>query len=294
MEEWKHWPEGECKHIIANDYQRGVQVCLSCGFVFDVQLYGEEVLSPTCPPTSAWQRQHPLLRDGGPRRGHGRRRRHQAHQQERGRGEGGDNNAGYYYYDFPYDMIVREFLMDTLAPIHMNLGFLVDTIVGQLYNIAIEDGRSIYGRLNLSKPRDRVLSAYVPRLAHELCLPQWCISGVEEACWHAAEGSLYLSTAPPEQEVGAILYALGLLLETDMIGMVHLLTLDKIAAVVGCQPGRIKQLRDRLCVSIRIALIEAVYRNAKKRHISLPHLGCFLAQHQAAELAKRKLQADQQ
>ena len=243
------------------------------------------------------------------------------------------------HYPFSYDAIVREYLMDALAPVHMDHGYLVDRIIAELHKIVNEDplmdkylslslnnckdrGRLAYVAYDVMQaercPRPPVeiavlmetctsfmrgaekelkrqpsyspLCEYVRRLAGELFLPQWCVSAVEEACWHSLMGQDCVST--PEHYIGALLLEVGHLLETDMIGMAHMLTRDKVAAAAGCGGQRLCRLRARLSLAEKMAVASKLLKFAALRHLSLPHLGCVLAHYQAGELTKQREKSD--
>ena len=62
-----------------------------------------------------------------------------------------------------HDMLVREFLLDALAPLHLDTGILVDRTVAELYKIVAEApiANSHYLQLSVRKRVDRGRLAYV-------------------------------------------------------------------------------------------------------------------------------------
>ena len=287
-------------HILVDDYSQGVRVCIVCGYVFSVQLFGEDnstsaAATTTCPPKvpSMFAQRNRFISE------------------------------------VPYELIIREFLFDSMAPINMDTGFLVDKVLRDLHLASKKKER--YSRLSLRNETDRgrlaflvwnamqeercprppadiacllqsttvamraaekelhfqpgyaPLAAYVSRLANELMLPQWIITAVEDACWHCGSETMTV----PEQFIGAMLLHVGIMFGKGIVGLTHLLTVEKIASVVGCEPSRLNYLRDCMGTATRRTLLEKVYRQAIKSKVPISSLGCDVAYHQAAEYKKK-------
>ena len=295
------WPTASCQHIIADDFASGTRVCIACGHVMDVILFGDPGKASHAPQGCHPPPSRPL-----------------------------PNNTT---ETFPYDTMIREFLYDSLAVIQMNQSYLVDRVIGELYNIAFfRSDTYFYAHLSLRSAKDRgrlayvvwntmraekcprapmevailletttthmraaekeignqpsysPLVDYVPRLAAELALPHWAVLAVKEACWHAERG---LPLIRPEDLVGAVLVELGIILQTHMVGLAHKLTIEDVVDVVGCSAHRLHVLRTKLTGSVRAALVNKVTENTQYHLWSLQHAGCALAQHQADALKKK-------
>ena len=123
----------ECNHVYVDDYVSGTQVCICCGLVADTVLYGEEVARR---PLEEEKRREPRKR----------------------KTKDDEGLLGQLYYD----VVLREFLFDTLAPVHMDCAGIIDRTIGTLYQIAMEDDRkSFYLNLSVRNIRDRGRLAYV-------------------------------------------------------------------------------------------------------------------------------------
>lgn len=118
-------------HILCDDLRTGTRVCVSCGKVFDVLLFDSDVTNATssvCDPNA--RQLLPLT-------------------------------------PFNNDVIVREFLLDGLALLHMNNGFFVDRVINALHQIAgaYEDNDEYIGKhyvkLCVRHERDLGRLAYV-------------------------------------------------------------------------------------------------------------------------------------
>ena len=265
-----------CNHVTADDYGQGTKVCLKCGKVMDDMLFGEHDNNNNNSSDDSFQK----FQD---------------------------------YYRFSYDTIIREFLCDSLAPIHLDQGFLNATVIGRLYQIALMDPRhENYLSLSLRNAKDRgrlaylvwdtlqaqraprppadiayllqtstkfmretekelqlqpsfsPLCAYVPRLTHELYLPQWIVAAVDEAAWHCGHATL----TTPEHYIGAMLLLVGKYLKPTMVGCTHLLTADNISQVVGCSSARLIKLCHLMPFDVRSSIITALIKKAKKQNLS--------------------------
>ena len=153
---WQHWPAGRCQHILCDDYASGTRLCLNCGKVFEVLVLAEHMneaaadndeetsseccspmmtestsraVAPPSPPSPPTPPQTPIH---SPTPDQDKNHRSQLLQQQPPL----HHRRREVYSPFPYDAVIREFLMDTLASIHMDQGYLVDRIVGKLYRIA--------------------------------------------------------------------------------------------------------------------------------------------------------------
>lgn len=129
------WPQGACTHIIVDDFRTATRVCISCGKVFDV-LIGD-----------GFDTGHSSSSNGGSKK------------------DECDPAAWQpmYQHLFSHDVIIREFLMDSLAHLNLNLGFLVDKVILNLHKIAQEASSKGQRYLNLSVRHERDLGrlAYV-------------------------------------------------------------------------------------------------------------------------------------
>lgn len=295
-----------CRHIVADDLATGTRVCLNCGRVFDVLLFGDDDMAPpvanhhtagnnSCCDRSTWE---PLI------------------QQPR---------------VFANDVLVRECLLDSLAHLQMNNGYFVDRVMGALHQIANtyeeKDNETWVGRryihlsVKLEKDRGRLayvvwdtmmaehcprapgevaytfntttqhmlaaekelcrqsafspLADYVPRLVAELHLPGWVSLAVEKAAWY-----VYDHLAHPEPMIGAILLVLGDMLKPNTPGVSHMLTLPNIATTVGCTEHRLLELRRRLPTGVTAALKRALRRGAAN-HLGQQQLAHLLSHQQA-------------
>lgn len=289
----------ECNHVYVDDYVSGTQVCICCGLVADTVLYGEEVARR---PLEEEKRREPRKR----------------------KTKDDEGLLGQLYYD----VVLREFLFDTLAPVHMDCAGIIDRTIGTLYQIAMEDDRkSFYLNLSVRNIRDRGrlayvtwetlkadkcprapqelailfntcttfmrsaekeldrqptyshLSDYAQRLCGELHVPSWCVSAVEEACWHAES---FNSVTVPEHTVGAIILELGRVLRTNLVGLNHSLTAASIATIVGCSEQRIERLHSQLPLSVEMALWLKLFQVAKRKNLKVNQLACELALRQAS------------
>lgn len=94
-----------CNHTICDDLRTGTRVCINCGKVFDVilldgQQQQEQTITDPCYPTP-W--------------------------------------CSAYASIFSHDVILREFLLDTLATVHMEHGYIVDRVISNLHKIAEDE-----------------------------------------------------------------------------------------------------------------------------------------------------------
>ena len=124
-----------CKHEYINDVSTGSYVCYICGYVSeDSCIFGEEFgRSKNAAAPAANTSARPLAK-----------------------------HKGYTQTPPCYDMIIREFLYDCLAPVHMDSSFLIDRTVGLLYEIAMENKlHEKYMHLSVNLARDRGRLAYV-------------------------------------------------------------------------------------------------------------------------------------
>lgn len=140
-----------CQHAFIDDVVSGSRVCYICGHVcLESVMFGEEfaTLGNRAAKSSSESAAVPAPAAAVPAADVGRP----------------IAPPGKIFSQSPicYDMMVREFLHDSLAPVHMDSSFLIDKTVGVLYQIALEDkANEAYLHLSLNQAKDRGRLAYV-------------------------------------------------------------------------------------------------------------------------------------